>query len=166
MNTDYVNYHLHTLEKCLKTFESTTSAMKEYNHCKYQYLSLRFESIVNNVTTYNASIDHVIDELIALIETLSSVKSKNKNKVEQQKIDLFIRCGSYLMNFNHEEQHAMTYYQQAVDLAEQEVNKQSSRTNRCQLAHAILQQSQARVRADCETGKFIRSLNISSFLHV
>jgi hypothetical protein len=101
----------------------------DYERLYKEYLMIKFDVIVINLKVFNNSIYELIDQI-------------------EPTIDIYLRCGYYLMNFKETIQECLIYYRKAVELAEEEERKISSNQSKHQLANAILQRSIAKVRAD------------------
>jgi hypothetical protein len=99
------------------------------------YLFIKFDTIVINLKEFNKTIYEIIDEIINYLN--DQIKSK---------IDFYLRCGLYLINFNETIQDGLMYYRKAVELADEQEKTKSSNEHKYQLANVILQRNIAKVK--------------------
>ena len=134
MDISHIDHDLHLAEQ----YSTKLSSQSERD-----FVFLKFEAIVLKTEKFHPSIHQVTDAVERYLA---------KESLAQQ-IELNIRCGAYLLNFDEKKRSALNYYERAVELAEGQEARASSAEHRSQLAHALLQRSQAKVRADRATGR-------------
>lgn len=131
--------YLGKLEHLMKT--------KSYEKMYMDYLFTKFDKILLFSKKFDQSIYKLIDDIFVYIEKYFT------NDTVKRQIDLYLRSGSYLINYDQTIQEGLKYYRKGVDLANEQEKKQSSIAHKHQLANAILQRSIARVRTGQLTGK-------------
>ena len=136
MDISHIDHDLQLLEQYLQKLSLGN------DRCRREYTFLKFEAIVPDTKKFDPSIHQVF----------SAIETYLSNEPINRQIELNIRSGAYLLNFDEKKRSALNYYERAVELAEQQEARASSQEHRHQLAHALLQRSQAKVRADRATG--------------
>lgn len=135
-DVSHIDHDLQLVEQYLKKLSL------DNERCQREYVFLKFEAIVLDPKKFDPSIHQVVS---AMDKSLS-------NEPVKRQIELNIRSGAYLLHFDEKKRSALNYYERAVELAERQEATASSQEHRHQLAHALLQRSQAKVRADRATG--------------
>lgn len=137
----HIQHDLQYVEQYLNALKNLLPA-HDYDRHRFQYLQLKFEMILLDSKDFSASIDPLVDELQLFIDRF------HPEQADERKIELFIRSGSYLLNLDKKKRLALNFYDHAAQLAENQHEKHPSEKHRFQLAQALLQQSQAKVRTD------------------
>ena len=145
IDTTHMQHDLRRLEQYLATLQNSMKPT-DYDPLNMKYLFLKLEVILSHVKDLDPSIDGTIDQLVAYIDKYYA------SDRHQRLIDLYVRCGSYLSAFSDKARSAFRCLDQAVDLAEEQERTESSRAHRCQLARALLERGQAKVRTRSFTG--------------
>jgi hypothetical protein len=109
---------------------------------EHEYLAVQFEVIVHDPKGFDPSI-------YSLVEQFTS------SKTSKEKIEIFHRAGSYVLQFEQKRRSALHYFDQALQLAEEQEKGDPSESNRHLLAQAVFQRAQAKVKADRWTGSFL-----------
>jgi hypothetical protein len=125
IDKSHIDHDLKLMNRYLEKLKYTN----EYEKLYKEYLLIKFDVIVMNLKVFNNSIYELIEQI-------------------EPTIDLYLRCGLYLMNFKETIQESLVYYRKAIELAEEEERRLSSNESKHQLANAILQRSIAKVRTD------------------
>ena len=130
----------------------------EYGEKYMEYLLLKFDIITSNLKEFNQAIFELFKEIIAHL---------NEHGLDKQmriKVDIYLRYGYYLVNFEEFIPKGLGYYKEAVEFAEEEEKNEPSDAHRYQLADALFQWGKARVRADRLTSKLERFIFMLIFI--
>jgi hypothetical protein len=141
IDTSHINHDLKLIKKYLDKLKHLMNTI-DYEKIYIEYLLIKFDTIVMNLKEFNNSIHEIIDEILNYIEKYYL------NDQIKRKIDLYLRCGLYFINYTETIQDGLMYYRKAVELADEQEKMKSSNDHKHQLANAILQRSIAKVRTD------------------
>lgn len=133
------------LEEYVENFKHLMST-NDYEEKYIELLAIKFEIIINNFEEFQHHIFEIVNELIGLIE-----KYPADDHIKRI-IDIYLRCGSYLVHFDDNIQEGLDYYKKAVELSEKEEEHNPSDIHKYQLANANFQWGKARVRANRLSG--------------
>lgn len=134
----HIDHDFKLLKKYLEKLEFFMK-LNEFEKIYNEYLYIYFDFILMNIKEFNNSIYDIINQ----------IEKTYSNHQIKEKIDLYLRSGLYLINFNHEHiQNGLMYYRKAIELAEEEEKLKPSNEHKYQLAHTILQRCIAKVRTN------------------
>jgi len=134
INKTNIDNDIKLIRKYLEKLKNLITTNK-YEKMYIDYLFIKFDTIVINLKEFNKTIYEIIDEIINYLN--DEIKSK---------IDFYLRCGLYLINFNETIQDGLIYYRKAVELADEQEKTKPSTEHKYQLANAILQRNIAKIR--------------------
>ncbi len=137
----HIDHDLKLIKKYLEKMNQLMNT-NDYEKIYIEYLFIKFDTIVTNLKQFDNSIFELIDEIVNYIEKYYL------NDQIKRKIDLYLRCGLYLINYNENIQECLMYYRKAVELADEQEKIKPSNEHKHQLANAILQRNIAKVRTD------------------
>jgi len=134
INKTNIDNYIKLIRKYLEKLKNLITTNK-YEKIYIDYLFIKFDTIVINLKEFNKTIYEIIDEIINYLN--DQIKSK---------IDFYLRCGLYLINFNETIQDGLMYYRKAVELADEQEKTKPSNEHKHQLANVILQRNIAKVK--------------------
>ncbi|CAF1419941.1 unnamed protein product [Adineta steineri] len=137
----HINHDIKLLELYLEKLKESTNK-NDYDQMNMKYLFLKYDTIVNNTKEFVKSIEIIIEQIIDYIE-----KYFTHDQIKR-KIDLYLRCGLYFINYEDKIQDGLRYYKKAIELAEQVEKTQPSNAHKYQLAKTILERNIAKLRVD------------------
>lgn len=120
-----------------------------YNEKYFDHLLMKFEIIIHNSKEFNRHIKNLIKTIIELID-----QSPSTDKAKQ-KIDIFLRSAYYFVNFDDEINEGLNFHKLAVELAEEQENKEPSDIHKRQLANASYQWGRTKVKIGRLAGEII-----------
>jgi hypothetical protein len=146
IDTKHIDHDVHLLQEYLEKLKQLMNE-KDYDEKYMDYLFIKFDIITDNLKEF----DHSIFELFkGLIEHLNKYPSDDQ---ATNRIDLHLRCGYYLVNFDNHVSEGLSHFKKAVELAEEEEQREASDLHKYQLANAFFQWGKAKVRVGNLTGK-------------
>jgi hypothetical protein len=135
------------IEKYLEDLKRLMST-KDYEEKYIQFLTIKFEIIINNFEDIDRKVFEIMEEILGIIDRYPS------DDQITLKIDIYLRYGFYLVHFDDHIQEGLNYFKRAVELAEKEEERDPSDLHKYQLANTTFQWGKARVRANRLTGKY------------
>ena len=122
-------------------------SVEDYDQKQMEFLTIQFDMIVANFEEFDGKIVDILQGILGIIDKYPSDDPIAK------KIDLYLRYGTYLVQFDDHIQEGFNYFKKAVELAENEEERDPSDKHKRQLANASFQWGKARVRANRLTGR-------------
>lgn len=121
---------------------------EDYDPKQMEFLTIQFEMIVTDFEEFNGKIFDILQAMLAIIDKYPADDSVTRI------IDLYLRYGTYLVQFDDHTNEGFNYFKKAVELAEKEEERDPSDMHRRQLANASFQWGKARVRANRLSGNY------------
>lgn len=129
-------------------------SVEDYEQKQMEFLTVQFDMIVANFDEFDSKIFDILQGIFVIIDKYPS------DDPIARKIDLYLRYGTYLVQFDDHIQEGFNYFKKAVEFAENEEERDPSDKHKLQLANASFQWGKARVRANRLTGRY-HSMSIS-----
>ena len=146
IDTTHIEHDICKMENYLEKIKELQDS-EHFHERLMECLLIQFDILVHNLKTYNSNIINLVGRVI---ETMDKYPSNDQIK---RKIDIYLRTGSYLINFNDTVSDGLSYYTKAVKLAEDQEEQGSSDVHKYQLANAFLQWGKAKVKVGRLSGK-------------
>lgn len=134
---------------------------EDYDQKQMEFLTIQFDIIVTDFEEFDGKLFEILQEILGIIE-----KYPLDDPITR-KIDLYLRYGTYLVHFDDHISEGLNYFKKAVELAENEEEREPSDKHKLQLANASFQWGKARVRANRLTGQYtLMSIDSSNCDHL
>ncbi|CAF3597069.1 unnamed protein product [Rotaria sordida] len=141
IDTTHIDHDLFIVEEYLEKLKHLMNS-NDYYEKNMNYLLIKFDIIINNLRQFDFKIKNLIINIIENIDKYSL------NDKINHKIDIYLRSGFYLINFDDQIGEGLKNYKIAVELAEEQEKQEPSDIHKCQLANAVFQWGKARVKID------------------
>ena len=138
---------LRIIEEYLENLKALMS-IEDHEKKQMEVLTVQFEMVVTDFEEFDGKIFDILQAMLAIIDKYPANDSVTRT------IDLYLRYGTYLIQFDDHTHEGFNYFKKAVELAEKEDERDPSDMHRRQLANASFQWGKARVRANRLSGSY------------